>query len=315
MADLFKTANADVLADLIFKAAARKVREEEEDKRKVSDCAGQAIDFRPSQAREGLINTVADILQVYKSTFSANVSGELVIPESLKMLPVYVLGMVKSPVLRVALGERVDRRAHLLAALLAMPWPRAVTFAYPKLYAPASPLPSKLALASLAEHGGVALLDTAFELLLLVARAADPNLLAHVFAVTSFDQIDPAQPLPLVDSPTSAQVPLLGFFCFFLLFRNALLGLAARDDFSDASPLRNVEQVDRGARGRSALARGIAVDGGGSKRMFLSLFFLGGVFLLLLHRTECSSRRCRLFRSSCDSCKDSRPSRNEIGFR
>jgi protein transport protein SEC24 len=149
---------------------------------------------------------MADILQVYKSNFSANVSGELVIPESLKMLPVYVLGMVKSPILRVAIGERVDRRVHMLTTLNYMPYHRSVTFAYPKLYAPSSAVPSKLSVASLAEHGGVALLDTSFEMLLLVSRSADPSVLAHVFAVTSFDQIDPAQPLPLVDSPTSTQV-------------------------------------------------------------------------------------------------------------
>ena len=166
----------------------------------------KAIDFRPSQAREGLINTIADILHVYKATFSANVSGELVIPESLKMLPVYVLGMVKSPILRVAIGERVDRRMHMLISLNYMPYHRSVTFAYPKLYAAASAVPNKLSQQSLTESGGVVLLDTAHELLLLVARTADPGVLAHVFAVTSFEQVDPAAPLPLVDSPTSTQL-------------------------------------------------------------------------------------------------------------
>ncbi len=49
LADIFRTANSDVLCDLIFKAAARK-----------------AVDHRPVQARDGVINTVAEILQVYK---------------------------------------------------------------------------------------------------------------------------------------------------------------------------------------------------------------------------------------------------------
>ncbi len=186
LADIFRTANSDVLCDLMFKAAARK-----------------AVDLRPAQAREGVINTVAEILQVYKATFSANISGELVIPESLKMLPVYALGIIKSPILRIAIGERVDRRVHLLSTLNYMPYTRSVILAYARLHSMHSEVPLKLSLSSVNEAGGVVLLDTATELILYVARAADPQLLAHVFAVTAFEQIDPSQPLPLVDSPVS----------------------------------------------------------------------------------------------------------------
>ncbi len=46
------------------------------------------------------ICSVVDILRVYKASFSAGSLGELVIPESLHMLPYFVLGMLKSPLLR-----------------------------------------------------------------------------------------------------------------------------------------------------------------------------------------------------------------------
>ncbi len=146
------------------------------------------------------------MLILLQSTFSANISGELVIPESLKMLPVYALGIVKSPVLRVAIGERVDRRVHLLSSLGHMPWSRVVVFAYGRLYSMHAETPLKLSLSSVMEAGGVVLLDTAFELIVYVARAADPQLLAHVFAVTAFEEVDPQQPLPLVDSPLSQRL-------------------------------------------------------------------------------------------------------------
>jgi hypothetical protein len=62
---------------------------------------------------QAIMNCCVDILRVYKTSFSAGSLGELVIPESLHMLPYQVLGMLKSPVLRVAIGERVDKRAYL----------------------------------------------------------------------------------------------------------------------------------------------------------------------------------------------------------
>ena len=126
------------------------------------------------------------------------------IPESLKNLPLYALGMVKNPTMRIRAGERVDARMHLLHNLAHLPYDRAVNFAYPKLYPMEFPSePMSLRMSSVMERGGVALFDTSFELLLFVAREADPNLLAHVFAVTAFDQVDPNAPLPLVDSPIS----------------------------------------------------------------------------------------------------------------
>ena len=187
LADLFRTAQAEVLADLIFKAAAKK-----------------AVEQKVVSAREGVLNVTADILHTYKTAFSANVSGELVIPESLKMLPLYALGMIKNPVLRIAAGERVDRRVHMIQTLMHLPYLRSVNFAYPKMFAmefPAAPL--KLSMSVVNERGGVVLLDTTFELFIFVSRQSDPNLLAHVFAVTSFDEVDPNLRLPVVDSPVS----------------------------------------------------------------------------------------------------------------
>jgi hypothetical protein len=87
-----------------------------------------------------------------------------------------------------------------------MPWSRTVVFAYGRLYSMHAEAPLKLALSSVMESGGVVLLDTGFELILYVARTADPQLLAHVFAVTSFEEVDPNQPLPLVDSPVSQKL-------------------------------------------------------------------------------------------------------------
>lgn len=189
LADVFRTAKAEVLADIMFKTAVKR-----------------AIDQRVPQAREALINSTADMLHVYKTTFSANMSSELVIPESLKMLPLYALGMIKHPVLRVAIGERVDRRVQQMFMINCMPFSRTVSFLYPTVSSVHSTTPLRLSLQAIMEAGGVALIDNSMELILYVARAADVNILAHVFAVTSFDQVDPRLPLPEVDSPISKHV-------------------------------------------------------------------------------------------------------------
>ena len=52
LADVFRMANAEVLGDLLFKAAGKR-----------------AIEQRLAQAREGIFNVTADILKTYKAAF------------------------------------------------------------------------------------------------------------------------------------------------------------------------------------------------------------------------------------------------------
>jgi hypothetical protein len=132
------------------------------------------------------VKVISDILHIYKTTFSANVSGELVIPESLKLLPVYALGMIKSPALRVAVGERIDRRLHMMHTVLMMPYDRTVTYCYPKMYSMRSETPLKLSKSSIQEQGGMVLLDTTFELLLFVSVNADPVIYFFFFFFFNF---------------------------------------------------------------------------------------------------------------------------------
>lgn len=66
-----------------------------------------------SDAREALVNKCVDILSVYRDTFgtagalssapSVNTqAGQLLIPENLRLLPLYVLSLAKSPLFRPA---------------------------------------------------------------------------------------------------------------------------------------------------------------------------------------------------------------------
>lgn len=98
---MFRTANCEAVSDLLIKMA-----------------ISRAVDQRIGIAREAVLNwcarvffsnriaysnrSVVDMLRVYKASFSAGSLGELVIPESLHMLPYFVLGMLKSPLLRYA---------------------------------------------------------------------------------------------------------------------------------------------------------------------------------------------------------------------
>jgi len=194
LADVFRTANCEALCDLLVKMAISRAQEQ-----------------RIQLGREAVLNTCVDILRVYKRSFSAGQVHELVIPESLQMMPFYLLGMLKSPVLRVALGERLDRRIHLWHSISSWPYTRTMQLFVPRVYAIrdnqlqlSAAAPIKLSLHSVAEHGGLLVLDNTLEIIVYVSRAVNVETLATLFAVTTFEEVQPA--LPLVDSPLSQHV-------------------------------------------------------------------------------------------------------------
>lgn len=192
LADVFRTAHCEAIADLLCKMA-----------------VARALEQRISVSREAVLNCCVDMLRVYKQSFSAGSLGELVIPESLKALPFYVLGLLKSPMLRVAVGERLDRRSALFNAACSWPYQRTTQFLMPRMYAVRdeqlhTDAPLKLTFATVVEQGGVVAIDNTVEIVFFVTRAADVSLLATLFAVTAFEQVPVA--LPLVDSPVSTNV-------------------------------------------------------------------------------------------------------------
>jgi len=87
-------------------------------------------------AREWLNNRVIDILLAYrKHCSSSSHTGQLLLPEQLKLMPLYVLCLMKSDALAPGTVVSLDSRVQSMFDLMAMPMSRALSYLYPRLYA------------------------------------------------------------------------------------------------------------------------------------------------------------------------------------
>jgi protein transport protein SEC24 len=87
-----------------------------------------------AQIRDQITAATVSILYAYrKHCATSSSAGQLILPEALKLLPLYALALTKSPGLRA--DVRVDERATWLTKVAALPAPLAVPLVYPRMFA------------------------------------------------------------------------------------------------------------------------------------------------------------------------------------
>ncbi|RHY46668.1 hypothetical protein DYB30_005272 [Aphanomyces astaci] len=166
---------------------------------------GQAV-------KEKLVDDCVHVLSNYRKHCATNSSsGQLILPESLKLLPLYTLATLKSRALRNNLtGQqarglidvRADERVMLLHLLNSFPVEHAVSAVYPKMYAlhdlteevgtlddkgdlilPAALPPT----AEKLDENGLFLLHSSTYMYLFIGAKTNPTLLEDVFGVPHID--------------------------------------------------------------------------------------------------------------------------------
>ncbi|OVA09660.1 zinc finger protein [Macleaya cordata] len=148
------------------------------------------------QIREQMTNLCVSILHSYRK-FCATVSspGQLILPEALKLLPLYILALIKSIGLRN--DGRLDDRSYWVSRVTSLPTPLAVPLVYPRMMTIHNLL-SKEGDGSLvtvplsSEHvtdDGIYLLENGEDGLIYVGKMVDPDILRQLFDVTSIDEI------------------------------------------------------------------------------------------------------------------------------
>lgn len=180
------------------------------------------------KTREQLIDNCANVLFNYrKYCATASSSGQLILPESLKLLPLYTLATLKSPGVRANLtgarGDNIDVRADERATMLMMfeslPVESAVYAVYPRLYALHN-MPKECG--TVGSHGevvlpeqmpptaerltedGVFLLVTAVSMYLYIAHKTPSALLVELFGSETVDSSE--APVRLVDSDSGSDL-------------------------------------------------------------------------------------------------------------
>lgn len=165
--------------------------------------------------RDSLVNQCAQILACYrKNCASPSSAGQLILPECMKLLPVYLNCVLKSDVLQPGADVSLDDRAYLRQLVSAMDVAESHVFFYPrllplqKLDAESTSLP--LAVRDSEERlsrGGVYLLENGLNIFIWVGVNAQQELLQNIFGTPAFSQIDPSMTsLPALDNPFSKRL-------------------------------------------------------------------------------------------------------------
>lgn len=73
-------------------------------------------------SRESIINNLVNLLHVYRTKCAAQTSpSQLVLPDNLKLLPLYTLAGLKSAALKLLPGCKLDEKIASIYKLLKMP--------------------------------------------------------------------------------------------------------------------------------------------------------------------------------------------------
>ncbi|XP_061666594.1 protein transport protein Sec24C isoform X2 [Syngnathoides biaculeatus] len=196
LSDLYRNCETDTIINFLSKYAFR------------------GILNNPTKAvRDTLVNQCAQILACYrKNCASPSSAGQLILPECMKLLPIYLNCVLKSDVLLPAADVSLDDRAYLRQLISCMDVSETHVFFYPRLL-PLMKLESgSLPVAVRASEerlskGGVYLLETGLHLFLWVGANAQQELLLNIFGTSSFSQIDATMTcLPALDNPFSQRL-------------------------------------------------------------------------------------------------------------
>lgn len=167
-------------------------------------------------AKELILGRITATLAAYRKYCATSSSTvQLILPEALKLLPLFSLALQKSPILRA--DVRPDERSLWLAGVMSASCGRIMGLLHPRLFAvhhllkagampPNGAVPEPIVLSSeMLELGGVYLLDNGSDLLLYVDQDLGEGLCQDLFGLPNADVLHRTpQPLPLAQRDSAA---------------------------------------------------------------------------------------------------------------
>jgi len=182
-----------------------------------------------TDARDALINVCLDVLGVYKLTLSGQVAGVLMTPFSLRLLPLFILALLKHVAFRTGVSTKLDERVFAMDRMKTLPLPYLMKYIYPTLY-PVHALDEKNAIhqdddsiipqpvilqlsSEKVDRHGAYILDTYDILYLYVGRAISDHFCTTVLNVPNFSAIpENLTILPELVTPESER--MRNFICW-----------------------------------------------------------------------------------------------------
>ncbi|XP_044276094.1 protein transport protein Sec24C isoform X2 [Varanus komodoensis] len=198
LADLYRNCETDTLINYLAKFAYREV-----------------LNNPVKTVRDTLISQCAQILACYrKNCASPSSAGQLILPECMKLLPVYLNCVLKSDVLQPGSELTTDDRSYLRQLVTSMDVAETNVFFYPRLILltkvdlNSDSLPTAIRNSEeRLSKGDMYLLENGLNIFLWVGVNVQQGLIQSLFGVSSFSQISSSLcVLPILDNPFSKRV-------------------------------------------------------------------------------------------------------------
>uniref|UniRef100_A0A8C3VDL7 Protein transport protein Sec24C n=1 Tax=Catharus ustulatus TaxID=91951 RepID=A0A8C3VDL7_CATUS len=195
LADLYRNCETDTLINYLAKYAYRGV-----------------LSSPVKTVRDALINQCAQILACYrKNCASPSSAGQLILPECMKLLPVYLNCVLKSDVLQPGPEVTTDDRAYIRQLVTSMDVAETNVFFYPRLLPLVTDVDSDSLPAAIRNSeerlskGDIYLLENGLNIFVWVGVSVQQSLIQNLFGVSSFSQISNST-LPVLENPFSKKV-------------------------------------------------------------------------------------------------------------
>lgn len=180
LADLYRNCETDTLINYLAKYAYRGV-----------------LNSPVKSVRDSLINQCAQILACYrKNCASPSSAGQLILPECMKLLPVYLNCVLKSDVLQPGPEVTTDDRAYIRQLVTSMDVAETNVFFYPRLLpltkadVDSDSLPAAIRNSEeRLSKGDIYLLENGLNIFVWVGVNVQQGLIQNLFGVSSFSQI------------------------------------------------------------------------------------------------------------------------------
>eukprot|EP01132_Coremiostelium_polycephalum_P005841 gene5841-7270_t len=185
LAELFKNADLDAIVAYLARVASKEV-----------------LTIGPTQVRTNAVEKVVDILASYRKNCAHDRSREasqLILPEVFKLLPIYILAMMKTSTFRLSPEISPDARFFYLNLYASSPPSKIIPIVYPRFYpihnvnddfgnenngAISLPVFTRLSAGSISNNG-IYLTDDGREILMWIQYMAAPQVLKDLFGVES----------------------------------------------------------------------------------------------------------------------------------
>ncbi|KAF9427642.1 COPII coat Sec23p-Sfb3p heterodimer component [Podila epigama] len=183
----------------------------------------QALSKPLNEVRDALTEKCVKILSAYrKNCASSTAPGQLILPESFKLFPLYALTLLKSKSLRSGKDINSDLRVHQMRMLKGMGVSESIAFFYPRMI-PVHAMDETVGVEDIAGRvllpplvrvsyarlnpAGAYILENGQTLYFWLGREVPSEFLQDVFGVSTLDQVDPTMHyLPELTSTTSTQI-------------------------------------------------------------------------------------------------------------